>query len=171
MSFHISPATLGDIPQMVSLINHAYRGPVARKGWTHEADLIDGDKRTDENELKELLASSNATFLVARENENIAGSVFLEQQGNELYLGMLSVNPYLQDKGIGKKLIKASEEFAVAHDCDAIVMTVISVRKELIAWYERLGYMDTGKRKPFPENEPFGSPKQPLEFIILKKNL
>jgi hypothetical protein len=50
-------------------------------------------------------------------------------------------------------------------------MTVISVRTELIAWYERQGWSDTGKRKPFPENEPFGSPKQPLEFIILKKKV
>jgi ribosomal protein S18 acetylase RimI-like enzyme len=171
MSIQISSATVADIPQMVSLINSAYRGPVARKGWTHEADLIEGNKRTDENELKELLGSSNATFLVARENEKITGTVFLEQQGNELYLGMLSVDPHQQDKGIGKKLINASEEFARAQDCDSIVMSVISVRKELIAWYERLGYTDTGKRKPFPENEPFGSPKQPLEFIILKKRL
>jgi ribosomal protein S18 acetylase RimI-like enzyme len=171
MSFQILPATIADIPQIVTLINNAYRGPVARKGWTHEADLIDGDRRTDAGEIRDLMDNSNANFLVAKENETIAGCVFLELQGNELYLGMLSVDPAKQDKGTGKKLIKASEEFAKQHDCDAIVMTVISVRKELIAWYERLGWSDTGKRKPFPENEPFGSPKQPLEFIILKKKV
>jgi ribosomal protein S18 acetylase RimI-like enzyme len=169
MSLQIVTATITDIPQMVALINKAYRGEAARKGWTHEADLIDGDRRTDADELKDLLKTEQATFLVAKLDDEIAGSVFLEQQGNELYLGMLSVDPLKQDQGIGRKLIRASEEFAIQQGCDAIVMTVISVRKELIAWYERLGYKDTGKRKPFPEDEPFGIPKKPLEFIILKK--
>jgi ribosomal protein S18 acetylase RimI-like enzyme len=68
-------------------------------------------------------------------------------------------------------LVSASEKLAKESGSKAIVMSVISVRKELIAWYERLGYQDTGKRKPFPENEPFGQPKQPLEFVILKKIL
>jgi hypothetical protein len=33
--------------------------------------------------------------------------------------------------------------------CKLIYMTVISVRTELIAWYERHGYVNTNKTKPF----------------------
>jgi hypothetical protein len=53
-----------------------------------------------------------------------------------------------------------------------IVMTVISVREELIAWYKRNGYVDTGAREPFPASDvhiPISN--QPLEFIVLEKRI
>ena len=51
-------------------------------------------------------------------------------------------------------------------------MSVISIRTELIDWYKKRGYYDTGKTKPFPKDDPaFGIPKQPLEFIILEKDI
>ena len=81
---------------------------------------------------------------------------------------MLTVSPQLQNKGIGKILLKASEDEARKRNCDAIFMTVISQRTELINWYKKHGYIDTGEKKPFPENDPrFGIPKTKLEFIIL----
>ena len=48
-------------------------------------------------------------------------------------------------------------------------MNVISVRPELIAWYERLGYQKTGETKPLPADTRFGTPTQPLEFAIMEK--
>jgi hypothetical protein len=51
-------------------------------------------------------------------------------------------------------------------------MTVISVRHELIAWYERRGYETTGEKKPFPtDSAKFGLPKQDLEFVVMEKRL
>jgi ribosomal protein S18 acetylase RimI-like enzyme len=82
---------------------------------------------------------------------------------------MLTVSPMLQAGGLGKKILKASEEYAAEQDCDAIEMTVISVRHELIAWYQRHGYHDTGKRSPFPD-DPLSIQKQSLEFITMEKS-
>ena len=90
----------------------------------------------------------------------------------KLYLGMLTVSPTLQNGGIGKQMMKASEQFAKEHDCSCVYMQVIKGRDELIAWYERQGYNDTGERKPFPHGDPrFGIPKKKLEFIILEKEI
>jgi hypothetical protein len=50
-------------------------------------------------------------------------------------------------------------------------MSVISARHELIDWYERKGYRKTGETKPFPVDDRFGIPTQPLEFVILEKYL
>ena len=50
-------------------------------------------------------------------------------------------------------------------------MTVISVRDELISWYERRGFCATGEKQPFPNDPRFGIPKQPLEFIVMKKKV
>jgi len=85
---------------------------------------------------------------------------------------MLTVRPYLQGKGIGKQMLKAAEEEAKKKGITSIFMTVISVRKELIDWYVRHGYVATGEKKPFAFSDPrFGQPKQQLEFIVLEKKL
>ncbi|MFB0908003.1 MAG: GNAT family N-acetyltransferase, partial [Spirosomataceae bacterium] len=89
-----------------------------------------------------------------------------------IYLGMMTVSPNEQQKGIGKKLIMASESYARDSDLGEIEMTVISKRPELIAYYERRGYQQTGEKRPFPMNDPrFGEPKTDLEFIVLRKSL
>jgi ribosomal protein S18 acetylase RimI-like enzyme len=82
---------------------------------------------------------------------------------------MLSVSPKLQGGGIGKQLLKAAEETALQFNCRAVYMTVISVRSELIDWYKRRGYRDTGERKPFIEDSLTGKHLQPLEFMVMEK--
>lgn len=97
--------------------------------------------------------------------------MYLQKKNESLYLGMLSVSPDLQAKGTGKFLLKAADDYARKHGCTQIEMTVISVRKELISWYNRQGYVDTGHTEPFPQDERFGKPVKPIEFMIMKKDL
>jgi ribosomal protein S18 acetylase RimI-like enzyme len=170
-SLQITPATDKDIPSLHQLVNSAYRGESSKKGWTTEADLLDGI-RTDEDGLKEMMDQPNAVILKCEDESNgIIGCVYLQQQKDELYLGMLTVSPELQAKGIGKQLLNAADNYALQLNCTAIIMTVISVRKELIAWYERHGFHTTGETKPFPNNVRFGIPKQSLEFVIMRKQM
>lgn len=167
----INKATRKDIPQLVSLINGAYRGEGAKKGWTTEADLLDGI-RTDAASLEEMIKKNNAVILQSlNENNELQGCVYLEKMESKMYLGMLTVAPLLQSKGIGKQLLLAAEKYASEQKCVAIEMNVISVRKELIAWYEKYKYYTTGYTKPFPDNVKFGIPKQPLEFIVMRKEI
>ena len=167
----IIKATIFDIPALNILINSAYRGETSKKGWTTEEHLL-GGIRTDEANLTELLLKENATILKYTEKNQIIGSVYLEKQDKKLYLGMLTVSPELQGAGVGKKLIQEAESFARNAKLNTISMTVISVRKELIAFYERRGYKNTGETKPFPMTEPkFGLPKQFLEFIVMEKEI
>jgi ribosomal protein S18 acetylase RimI-like enzyme len=166
---NIIAASEKDIPELVRLINSAYRGESSKKGWTTEADLLDGI-RTDKKNLQELIADADATILKCLNDDgHLVGSVYLQKQKDHLYLGMLTVKPELQGFGIGKKLLQAAELYAKNNACILIMMTVISVREELIAWYERFGYKKTGRKKPFPEGTEFGIPKQPLEMVILEK--
>lgn len=167
----ITKALLHDIFQMSALINDAYRGEESKKGWTTEADLLDGI-RTDENTLSELMTSPDTVFLKYSSDENIIqGCVYLEKQNNKMYLGMLSVSPGEQAKGIGKKLLSEAEKYSIAQQCSIIEITVISVRNELIGWYEKQGYVRTGHTKPFPTDNKFGIPRMPLEFIVMQKKI
>ncbi|MDQ6469478.1 GNAT family N-acetyltransferase [Flavobacterium sp. LHD-80] len=167
----ITKALLEDIPALVTLINSAYRGETSKKGWTTEAHLLEG-KRTDDEEMTEIFLDSKNTILKFTENDKIIGSVLLVEKGNQLYLGMLTVSPELQNSGIGKKLLAEAENHAKSLNLSSIIMTVISVREELIAWYKRHGYVDTGEREAFPESGIHVTvSEEPLEFIFLEKKL
>lgn len=166
----IELATLQDAKQIEKLLNSAYRGESSRKGWTTEADLIAGDRRTDEATVIDVMQQPGSVILkYSNEQGNIIGTVNLQKHGNRLYLGMFSVSPTEQGSGIGKQLLKAAEEYAQKVQCNSIYMSVISVRKELIDWYKRNGYAETGERKPFAEDDLTGKHLQPLEFLILEK--
>ena len=166
----VSIALKQDIPELVALINSAYRGDASKKGWTTEANLLKGDLRTDISTLAGLIENPQSVILKYTTAENvIAGSVYLEIQEKGLYLGMLTVSPQLQAAGIGRQLLVAAEEYAKEKECPCIFMSVISVRHELIAWYERHGYKNSGETKPFPDDDRFGIPTQFLEFIIMEK--
>ena len=165
----IRKATADDIKSLNILVNSAYRGDSSCKGWTTEADLL-GGIRTSEASLKELLEKPGAVILVAEETD-LQGCVYLEQQGHSLYLGMLTVKPEQQGKGLGARLMKASEERATELGCHLIKMTVITDRKELIDYYKRKGFTDTGERAPFPTDPKFGIPKKPLEFLVMEKQI
>lgn len=167
--FTISKATSADLQRLSVLVNSAYRGESSKKGWTTEADLL-GGQRTDEAGLQEMINTKDAAILTYSDaQQQLLGCVYLQKKPAGLYLGMLTVSPELQGGGIGKKLLAAAEDYARETGCSAIVMTVISVRAELIAWYERHGYVRTGETQPFPTDPAFGLPKQPLEFIVLQK--
>jgi len=168
----VSPATIQDIPALVTLINSAYRGEASKKGWTTEADLLKGELRTDIPTLTAIIENKEAVILKhVSENGSITGCVYLHIKERGLYLGMLTVSPQLQGAGIGKQLLAAAENYARENNCDSVFMNVISVRHELIAWYERNGYQQTDEREPFPTDRRFGIPTQPLEFVIMVKEV
>ncbi len=165
----ISIVTATDIPALDMLVNSAYRGDSSKKGWTTEADLLEG-LRTNPESLKKMIDEPGAVILkYADENGSLLACVYLKIKEDNLYLGMLTVSPELQSKGIGKQLLAAAESYAIDKNCSKITMTVISVRYELIAWYERHGYRATGETAPFPTDPEFGLPKTPIHFIVMEK--
>lgn len=167
----IKKATIADAPNLNVLVNSAYRGDESKQGWTTEADMLDGT-RIDEAALRDLIQKSGTTVLKYAENGALLGCVELRNEGSKLYLGMLSVKPNTQGKGIGKKLLQAGEEHAKQLGCSAITMTVIDGRQELIDWYIRHGYILTGEHKPFTVPDArWGIQKKKLEFVVLEKKI
>ncbi|MBK9294184.1 MAG: GNAT family N-acetyltransferase [Oligoflexia bacterium] len=171
----VLPANTNDASALCALVNSAYRGDLSKQGWTTEADLLRG-QRTDIEKLREMIMDSNSVILKAINDKGntLVGCVYLRKNEADCYLGMLTVKPNMQNNNLGKKILEASEAHAkYVMNCKSISMTVISVRSELIQWYQRRGYELTNERRPFPMNDPrFGIPKvKSLEFIVLRKNL
>lgn len=164
-------AGLDDVDAIVALVQSAYRGESSRIGWTTEADILDGT-RTDNEEVAELIKKSGSRILVCERNGELQASLHLENKGDHAYLGMFAVNPHAQGKGIGKYMLATAEEIVFKQwQCDRLEMTVISLREDLIAWYERHGYQRTGTYKPFPDCHPrYGIPRRDdLVLEVLQK--
>lgn len=169
----IEPANDSDLEALHALIHRAYRGESAKAGWTHEADLLDG-QRTDMAALTGMMASECDTLLVARDGDALAGCIAVTiKEGGLAYIGMVTVDPDRQAGGLGRQLLAAAEASARGQRAHVAEMTVISQRRELIAWYERRGYRLTGESRPFPMTDPrFGLPRRDdLEFVVLAKSL
>lgn len=161
-----------EVQKISELVNSAYRGDSSKRGWTTEADYL-GGQRTDPEMIQEMLAKPSAEILVLENDKFFLGCVYLEKQADRMYLGMLTVNPSLQNKGFGNQLLVAAEKSARSQNLKFIEMWVISLRESLINYYLRRGYKLTGKRWPFPAGNPrMGLPKlQNLEFVVLEKQL
>ncbi|MDH2413436.1 GNAT family N-acetyltransferase [Nocardioides sp. CER19] len=166
-------ATTADVPEVVALVESAYRGDASRGGWTTEADILEG-QRTDPEGVREVIERPDSRMLLAHQDGSLIACCQLERRGEACYFGMFAVRPGLQGGGLGK-VVMAEAERVAREDWGATTMemTVISVREELIAFYVRRGYRRTGELSPFPYgDERFGLPQRDdLAFERLVKAL
>ena len=164
-------ATVADVPAIVGLVTSAYRGEASRIGWTTEADLLDGE-RIDPGVLRADIERPRSRVLLVERDGALVACAHVAVEDGAGYFGMFAVRPDLQGAGLGNALLLEAER--VVRDewmLAALRMTVIDVRDELIAWYERRGYRRTGIRKPFPYGDTrFGVPRRDdLRFEVLEK--
>lgn len=170
---HFRDAGVDDIPALVELVTSAYRGEASRRGWTTEADLLDGN-RIDPDVLRADMARERSRVLLAERDGAVLACAHIAEEDGAGYFGMFSVRPDQQGGGTGRAVLAEAERI-VRDDwrLPAMRMTVIDLRGELIAWYERRGYRRTGIKKPFPYGDPrYGIPRRDdLRFEVLEKNL
>lgn len=163
-------AARADAPAIAALIEEGYRGDESRRGWTTEADLIEGN-RTNVAEIEAHIADPNARFLMAFEAGTLVGCALIKNQAGEGYFGMFAVKPALQGAGHGKQILAHAEQhIRNLWNCTKVAMTVISIREDLVAYYERRGYTRTGT-KPFPFDREPGAKRTDFHFVVLAKPL
>jgi predicted N-acetyltransferase YhbS len=134
VSLSIRPARVDDIPSMISVTNAAFA----------IESFLDGT-RTDEERLIAMM--QKGIFLVADHNGQVVASVYIEIRGLRGYFGMLAVDPAKQGTGLGRAMIEAAEDHCRREGCNAMDLTVLSLRPELPAFYRRFGYVETGAEK------------------------
>ncbi len=164
-------ATAADIDAIVALVESAYRGDVSKQGWTTEADFL-GGRRTGADDVIACLERERSRIVLAERDRQLLACAHVAEEDGAGYFGMFSVKPDLQGGGIGKHVLAEAERIAREEwKLPAMRMTVIDIRDELIAFYERRGYRRTGIKKPFPYGDArFGLPtRDDLRFEILEK--
>lgn len=166
-------ASLADTNAIVALVESAYRGDASRRGWTTEADFL-GGRRTGADDVIACLLRARSRIVLAERDSTLLACAHVADEDGAGYFGMFSVRPELQGAGIGKQVLAECERIARDEwNLPAMRMTVIDIRDELIAFYERRGYRRTGILKPFPYGDArFGLPtRDDLRFEVLEKEL
>src|SRR3546814_20345213 len=143
-------ATVTDVDALVALVTSAYRGDASRAGWTTEADFLDGN-RIDPDVLRADIERPRSRVVLAERDGALLACAHVAEEDGHGYFGMFAVVPGLQGGGIGKALLAECERI-VRDDwrLPDVRMTVLDIRAELIAFYERRGYRRPGKYTPFP---------------------
>lgn len=159
-----------DIPTITSLLNRSYRGDSSRVGWTTEANLLSG-KRIDETGLLSILNAPDSLIMIAQSDDIITATIHVHREGDTVHFGLFAVEPTLQSKGVGKALLAYAESEAVKRwGVRTAIMEVITHRSELIAYYERRGYVRTGEMIAFPESALWSQLADNLVLEVLKKD-
>ncbi len=152
----LRPAETKDAEAITAVINAAFRKA--------EGFLIDRD-RIDADAVQSLLQTGK--FLLLEEEDGLMGCVYLEPRGERVYLGLLSVDPKHQKKGLGTVLMNGAEEQCARDGFRFVDLRIVNLRTENHALYRRRGYVETGT-EPFPSNL---NPKLPCHFVNMSKLL
>jgi ribosomal protein S18 acetylase RimI-like enzyme len=144
--------------------------PVVNAAFAIET-FLDGT-RTDEERMGEMMRKGE--FLVAEtvgENgpRRVVAVVYTELHGERGYFGMLSVDPSEQGTGLGRRMVEAAEYHCRQRGCRHMDIVVLSLRPELPPFYQKLGYIETG-REPARTSRPL---KEDVEChgIVMSKPL
>ena len=168
----LEPAIFEDHPAVVTIVNRAYRGTGDHRGWNSEADLIAGDRITLDQLRQDLADNPDACLLVHRGPDGeVCACVRVEPEAaDRWYFGMLAISPAGQASGLGRRILEAIDGHVRDHSGRRLRITVINVRDQLIAWYERRGFVRTGEVEPLPEG--IGTPlRENMNFVVLVKDL
>jgi GNAT superfamily N-acetyltransferase len=151
----IREAEAADVAELTRLINEAF---------VVERIAVEGD-RVDPDRVRGYM--DRGKFLLLEEAALLLGCVYVEQRGDHGYVGLLSVDPLRQGSGLGRRLMGATEQHFSDCGCSAIDLRIISARPELLRFYGKLGFKETGI-SPMPEDAPL---KMACHFIHLSKPL
>jgi ribosomal protein S18 acetylase RimI-like enzyme len=152
----IREAVSADVVALAALITRAYQV---------EAFFVDGD-RAYADDVRACMRRGR--FLLLEDDDgSVAGCVYVEVRGTRGYVGMLSIDPARQRRGLGRRLIAAAEDLCRSAGCRDMELEVVNLRTELPPFYRHLGYAEHGTR-PFPDVRRL---KQPCHFIVMTKRL
>ncbi|KAJ5621243.1 hypothetical protein N7528_006026 [Penicillium herquei] len=156
-------ATPDDAPSIQDLIQTAFRAADTRKNWTADLEL-GRDFSVEISSVLNTIQKPNQGILLAftgvtaggtpsdNESEHLVASVEITKKGpTRARFSLFSVRHEYQQAGIGRRVLAQAELYCrekwgpVIFELDAL-----STREQLIAWYERQGYEQTGMQTSFP---------------------
>jgi len=149
-------ATTEDADRLVPFINRVFA----------PNNYFKRTERTNPSQVAEYLRTG--VFLLLEDAGGLFGLVYTELRENSRgYIGMIATDPDRQGGGIGTHLLHIGEEFCRDQGSRVIEISVVNLRPDLVAWYQRKGYQVVGEA-------PYVRPEVlilPCHFILMEKTL
>ena len=144
-----------DVPAIVALVNVAF---------APERAFVDRD-RTDATEIAAMM-TRGVFFVVDNEGGGLLAAMYLERRATDrVYLGMLSIQPSKQGRGLGRAMMAAAETQARAWGATALDIRILHLRTELPPFYVKLGFEETGRTDVVADP----ASREPYFFILMTK--
>ncbi len=165
-------ATEPDAASIAQLVNETYRPQSGNAGWTHEAHLVSGN-RTSAEQVAEAISKPDSVILAGIKDSKIVACIHVAKNGDDSHIGLFAVDPALQGAGAGKQLLDHAESYAAAHfNAKRLVMLVLSARNDLLSFFLRRGYLQTGDAIDYPSTAGVGIPMHAnLKVELLNKSI
>lgn len=102
-----------------------------------------------------LIAKANSTAFVLTVGKIISGSaiVLWRKNSTKAHLYTIAVDPALQGRGLGKRLLEVCLKEARRRGCDRFSLEVRADNKRAIALYKEAGYEITGRVAKYYEDD------------------
>lgn len=133
----LSPATLEDVPAMVSVHAQAFDRP-----W-------------DENDFEDLLEGEGICSLLVHA-EDPAGVLVCRTVAGEAEILTIGVAPWARRRGVGAALMAAAIGIARAAGATVMFLEVDVDNAPAVALYEGLGFVRAGLRRAYYDRGPNG---------------
>ena len=111
------------------------------------------------------MESDNTIYIVAKENDNVAGYAGMYLSFEEGNITNVAVNPLSRRKGIGEKIVRDILNRAYEKGVRDVFLEVRETNSVAIALYEKIGFKEEGIRKNF-----YDKPRENA-LIMWKHNL
>ena len=118
-----------------------------------------------EKAFRDSMESDNTIYIVAKENNNVAGYAGMYLSFEEGNITNVAVNPLSRRKGIGEKIVRDFLNRAYEKGVRDVFLEVRETNSVAIALYEKIGFKEEGIRKNF-----YDKPRENA-LIMWKHNL
>ena len=143
----IESMTVDDIAQVAEIERQIFSIP-----WSEKA-------------FRDSMESDNTIYIVAKENDNVAGYAGMYLSFEEGNITNVAVNPLSRRKGIGEKIVRDILNRAYEKGVRDFFLEVRETNSVAIALYEKIGFKEEGIRKNF-----YDKPRENA-LIMWKHNL
>ncbi|RSM10864.1 hypothetical protein CEP52_003344 [Fusarium oligoseptatum] len=165
-------ATPDDAPQLQQLIQAAFRAEDSRKDWVGDAELAANFCISVDEVLPKITSPDSEMIMAFDDNGALAGTVGVFHRNDDLArLFYLAVDQTLHRGGIGRQVLEYAEGYCQrTWGVKKLGLDALTLRKELISWYMRRGYVPTGEITPFPVDKLNGRAlPEGLGFVEMEK--
>ncbi|KAI1336078.1 acyl-CoA N-acyltransferase [Xylariaceae sp. FL0016] len=168
-------ATSDDAPKIQEFVEAAFQAEDSRPAWTADMALGRGFRLPLEAVRAVIARPDSAILMGFAAGGPLVASVEVARRGDGdlARIAMLSVDPGRQRAGLGRAVLAHAEAYGrETWGARRAGLNALSTRAQLLAWYGRNGYRETGETAPFPvERYPELDLPGDLCFVEMEKDL